>query len=272
MTRALWLPDALRAEGVHVVEHPGWQTRGKPTFEPGGVICHHTAGPARGDAPSLRTCVDGRPDLPGPLAQIVLARSGTAIVIASGKANHAGAGGWRGITGNTHMFGIEAENTGNGEPWPRAQLDAYVRCCAAIVRRLGVSADRVCGHKEWATPPGRKVDPRGIDMPSFRLQVAARLHGTPKPDANAGRPWKTFAGQGTTNLDVYNAGGLDNQVSQVQILLGHPVTGRYERVDVEAVSALKRAAKWRDDFGRPETSSSVGGRFITALRALAGAT
>ena len=118
MPRAPWLADALRAEGVKVVEEPGWRDRGSATFNPKGVICHHTAGPAKGDAPSLGVCINGRPGLPGPLCQIVLARSGTAHVIASGRANHAGLGGWRGLEGNTSVFGIEAENTGLGEPWP----------------------------------------------------------------------------------------------------------------------------------------------------------
>jgi hypothetical protein len=72
MPRALWIADALRAEGVTVVEEPGWRERGSATFMPKGVICHHTAGPARGDAPSLHTCIHGRSDLPGPLCQIVL--------------------------------------------------------------------------------------------------------------------------------------------------------------------------------------------------------
>ena len=45
MARALWLADALRAEGVNVVEEPGWRDRGSATFNPKGVICHHTAGP-----------------------------------------------------------------------------------------------------------------------------------------------------------------------------------------------------------------------------------
>lgn len=177
MTRALWLADALRAEGVTVVEEPGWRDRGNPTFSPKGVICHHTAGPARGDAPSLGTCINGRPGLPGPLCQIVLARSGTAHVIASGRANHAGAGGWRGLTGNTSVFGIEAENTGLGEPWPQVQYDAYVRVVAALCRRGGIPTGMVCAHREWA--PGRKVDPAGIDMDAFRAAVAARLAGRP---------------------------------------------------------------------------------------------
>ncbi len=173
MTRALWLADALRAEGVTVVEEPGWRDRGNPTFSPKGVICHHTAGPARGDAPSLGTCINGRPGLPGPLCQIVLARSGTAHVIASGRANHAGAGGWRGLTGNTSVFGIEAENTGLGEPWPQVQYDAYVRVVAALCRRGGIPTGMVCAHREWA--PTRKIDPRGIDMTDFRHHVADRL-------------------------------------------------------------------------------------------------
>ena len=179
MTRALDLPAALRDEGVTVQLHPGWDTRGSSTFTPGGVVCHHTAGPAHGNAPSLRVCVDGRPDVPGPLANVVLARDGTAIVIASGRANHAGRGSWRLITGNSLMFGIEAENTGLGEPWPSVQLDAYVRCCAAMARRWRFPVEMVCAHREWA--PGRKIDPTGIDMDDFRARVATRLGRTPTP-------------------------------------------------------------------------------------------
>lgn len=183
MPRALWLADALRAEGVKVAEHPGWRDRGSATFAPKGVICHHTAGPARGDAPSLGTCVNGRPGLPGPLCQIVLARSGTAIVIASGRANHAGAGGWRGLTGNTSVLGIEAENTGQGEPWPDAQYDAYVRIVAALCRHAAIPVGMVCGHKEWA--PRRKIDPKGIDMVRFRADVVARLGPVSPPPTSA---------------------------------------------------------------------------------------
>lgn len=179
MPRALWLADALRAEGVKVVEAAGWRDRGSATFSPKGVICHHTAGPKRGDAPSLGVCINGRPGLPGPLCQIVLARSGTAHVIASGRANHAGLGGWRGLEGNTSVFGIEAENTGAGEPWPPVQYDAYVRCVAALCRRGQIPVGMVCGHKEWA--PKRKIDPKGIDMTRFRADVLARLGNVSPP-------------------------------------------------------------------------------------------
>ena len=182
MGRVLWLPDALRDEGVTVVEHPGWQTRGNATFAPRGVVCHHTGGPAHGDAPSLGTCVAGRSDVPGPLCHVVLARSGRAIVIASGRANHAGKGGWRGLVGNTAVFGIEAEHTGNPrDPWPAAQIDAYHRVVAAMCRGgAGVApipTSMICAHRERA--PGRKPDPVGIDMNAFRSTVADLLSHPP---------------------------------------------------------------------------------------------
>jgi hypothetical protein len=169
-----WLADVLRDAGVTVVEHDGWKTRGASTIKPKGIVCHHTAGPARGDAPSLNVCINGRSDLPGPLCHIVLARSGTAHVIAAGRANHAGIGGWHGLVGNSSVIGIEAENTGRGEPWPAVQVASYVTICAAICRHLGLGAEMVCGHKEW-TP--RKIDPYGIEMKDFRKRVAAQLKG-----------------------------------------------------------------------------------------------
>lgn len=175
MSRALWLPEKLRAFGVTVREHPGWQTRGGEPFTPKVVIAHHTANPNKADAPSLKLVVNGRSDLPGPLCQVLLSRSGIAYVVASGKANHAGAGSWKGISGNTAALGIEAENDGVGEPWSAAQLAAYDRTCAAMLDGIGRSADFLCGHKEWA--PTRKVDPRGIDMGPMRARVAALLKG-----------------------------------------------------------------------------------------------
>ncbi len=170
MARAFWLADRCRLFGLQVVEVDGWQTRGKEPFNPQGVVCHHTAGPATGDMPTLRILVNGRSDLPGPLCNVGLARSGAVYVIASGRANHAGSGGWKALTGNSSVFGIEAENTGT-EPWPEAQANAYHRLAAALISGQGVGSDAalVCSHKEWA--PTRKVDPHGIDMKSFRTST-----------------------------------------------------------------------------------------------------
>lgn len=170
MARQLWIPYLLTEFGVKTAQVPGWQTRGSESFYPKGVVCHHTASNANGgDTPALKIVTYGRSDLPGPLAQILLARSGTAHIVAAGRANHAGSGGYHGLSGNSSVFGIEAENNGIGEPWPHIQLEAYSRICAALCWHMGRGAEWICGHKEWA--PRRKIDPRGIDMNWFRVHV-----------------------------------------------------------------------------------------------------
>jgi len=176
MPHALWLADVAASTGCVVAEYPDWETRGSFTFSPGGVVWHHTATPAssKGDYPTLNLIVNGRSDLPGPLANYGLGRSGTIYVIAAGKANHAGSGGWKGLVGNASVIGIEAEHPGTkGTPWPAEQLDAYRRLTAAICLELGVGADMVCGHKEWA--PTRKIDPIDLNMTSERAAVAALM-------------------------------------------------------------------------------------------------
>src|SRR4051794_27978188 len=174
-----WLADTLRSANLPVVEVHGWLRRGVGDLtSPRGVICHHTAGPLAGNAPSLNTVIHGRTGLPGPLAQLLLARNGTYYVVAAGRANHAGAGAWQGITsGNASFIGIEAENTGHttgpkSDPWPTVQMNAYRWGVAAILGRIGAGPSMCCGHREYALPPGRKPDPT-FDMDQFRLDVEA---------------------------------------------------------------------------------------------------
>jgi hypothetical protein len=169
-----WLPAVLEKAGLKVAEVPDWRTRGR--MEMGtvrGVMVHHTAGSPRGNMPTLDLLVKGRPDLPGPLAQLGLGRDGTFYVVAAGKCNHAGAGAWRGVTtGNTSFIGIEAENTGlPDDNWPTIQRDALSRGAAAILAHIMSDATMACGHKEYALPRGRKDDPL-FSMPEFREEVA----------------------------------------------------------------------------------------------------
>lgn len=184
MTYSLtWLPETLRAAGLNVVEQIGWETRGRGDMgDVKGVLCHHTAGPPRGENPDLSIIINGRPDLAGPLAQLSLGRSGTYYMIAAGRANHAGAGAWQCVmTGNSSFIGIEAENTGlPGDPWPEAQMDAYARGVAAILKHIGAPVIMCAGHKEYALPKGRKSDP-DFDMNIFRQRVAAIMHEAPAP-------------------------------------------------------------------------------------------
>jgi peptidoglycan hydrolase-like protein with peptidoglycan-binding domain len=178
-----WLPDVLFKAGLKVAPVNGWEFRGISDIgEIFGVICHHTAGPRQLNMPSLKTIIEGRPDLSGPLAQLGLGRDGTFYVIAAGKCNHAGAGIWNGVSaGNSHFIGIEAENTGgDDDPWPEVQIDAYRRGIAAILGHVGRGAEWCAGHKEFALPSGRKHDPT-FDMAEFRLGISEILAGTAPP-------------------------------------------------------------------------------------------
>jgi hypothetical protein len=176
----LGLPAALRRFGLTVELVPGWETRGSSTFSPRGAVAHWTAGP-RGTTkrPSLNIVVNGRPGLPGPLANVYLDRNGIAVVCAAGRANHAGVGGWRGLTANSQVFGTEAECGGDGD-WTPAQRRAYPLVNAAYCSLGGFDHSMVCGHSEWA--PTRKIDIRDWPMNLMRAQVAALLASPPGED------------------------------------------------------------------------------------------
>lgn len=230
-----WLPEVLEAAGLKVAETPGWRTRGRA--EMGvvrGVMCHHTATAAPGNMPSLNLLINGRSDLAGPLAQLGLGRDGTFYVIAAGRANHAGAGRWEGVTtGNSSFIGIEAENSGKpGEPWPEVQVDAYERGVAAILRKIGAGANMCCGHKEYALPKGRKPDP-SFDMAPFRAAVADLVAGkTPKPPIPA-------ADEGAR--PTVRRGDKSDWVKKIQTAVGAlPVDGDFGPGTEARVRALQR--------------------------------
>jgi hypothetical protein len=176
------IAERLRGFGLSVVEVAGWQERGSTSFDPRGSVHHHTAGAAAGNVPSLKVCVDGRSDLPGPLCNVLIARDNTCFVIASGRANHAGRGSWKGLSGNSSVWGVEHENVGTGaEPWRPDQVDTAARVHAALISGRATAA-MVCQHREWA--PGRKVDAFHVDGDGFRAQVDSALQGrAPTPEA-----------------------------------------------------------------------------------------
>ncbi|GAB0103398.1 peptidoglycan-binding domain-containing protein [Nocardia sp. JMUB6875] len=176
----IWLADVLRAAGLRVIEHDGWRDRGHGDFaDLRGVLCHHTAG---GGTDDWRIVQYGRPDLEGPLAQLVLERDGTYRVIAAGVCWHAGRGSWPGWptnNANYHVIGIEAVSRGDGTDWTPAQLDAYKRGCAAILRRIDRTAADCVAHREYSSEG--KIDPAGIDMDAFRRDVQAFIDGEDAP-------------------------------------------------------------------------------------------
>ncbi|NYI04931.1 N-acetylmuramoyl-L-alanine amidase [Allostreptomyces psammosilenae] len=186
--------DALRAEGIDVVEVGDWTSHNRDAQGPWGpvygVMIHHTA--TSGTDATVALCRDGTSSLPGPLCHGVVAKDGRVHLVGYGRANHAGAGDpdvlnaviaesdlpaddESGADGNAHFYGFECENLGDGEdPWPAEQLDAIERAAAAVCRAHGWGAGSVIGHLEWQ--PG-KIDPRGFAMSDMRERVAGRLDG-----------------------------------------------------------------------------------------------
>lgn len=197
------LPAHLRKWGLVVKEVPGWQTRSANStlFSPIAVIAHHTAGPATGNAPTLEYITKNN------LSQFVLGRDGTVFINSGNRQNHGGMGGpLAGIpkdAANRYSWGIEAENTGRGEAWSKAQLDAYYRLAAALCDMMGKPASAVIAHKEWA--PTRKIDPAGINMNDFRSKVAALLKAGPKGNLVVGDPILGLGDEGSKVSDIQRA-------------------------------------------------------------------
>ncbi|MFE4658369.1 N-acetylmuramoyl-L-alanine amidase [Streptomyces hydrogenans] len=186
------LVTALAAEGVRLVEHRSWRTHNrnhKGAWGPvHGVYIHHTAGVST-HMPDI--CYDGYDELPGPVCHGMLAKSARLYLVGHGRANHAGGiaanaydaavnespdhprpDAAEPIDGNSHFYGLEIENKGDGtDPFPAEQYDQAVRWAAAHCRFHGWTANSVIGHKEATR---RKTDP-AFSMAQFRAAVDERL-------------------------------------------------------------------------------------------------
>jgi N-acetylmuramoyl-L-alanine amidase len=179
--RATWLGDVLRDAGLTVRSYTGWETRGRNDFTPRGIILHHTV--TKPTTPDLIIdkflATTGSSTTPAPLCNYSTNRDGSISLIAAGTANHGGTGRWLGVTGNKNFFGDEMKNLGTpAEPWNPKQLESARIAAAAIMAHLGFdNAAFVCGHKEYATPAGRKSDPHTLDMNAIRLIVTAKMNG-----------------------------------------------------------------------------------------------
>lgn len=261
------MADPLLAD-IEVVWEPGWAGRGRPTaFKPQGCVIHHTATSrrAKGDYPSLGIVRDGRSDLPGPLSQFGLGRSGAVYVIAAGTSNHAGPGGWNGLSGNSTVWGVEAENDGIGEPWSAEALDAYPRLVAALARHTPFDPSMVSCHREWSE---YKIDPTGIDGDEFRAQVSALLSG-PAPSKEdqlfspspirclhlvSGHSGLLLTSGGDTHGSVVTQQPADGSLNQRWQIVGH------ENGEVSFVNRAGDLALDRPDY------STEAGTFLQVAR------
>ncbi len=177
---ALYLTDlnvALRNGGIEVWESPGWRQRGHGGLAgpPRGVLIHHTAGGGPND---WKIVQNGRSDLPGPLAQMTLERNGSVRLLAAGQCWHSGNGthpGVGGAVGNGRLIGIEGVSRGVGNDWTPEQRRIYPKVAAALCRHYKLPPSAVVGHKEYATPRGRKIDPDAWVMDDFRAETARNM-------------------------------------------------------------------------------------------------
>lgn len=184
---------ALRAAGLEVVVITGWLARGRPgSFAPVGVLNHHTGASARGWtrlkelAYAKWMFLTGRPDLPPPLCQIALGRSGVVYIGAAGRANHAGSARASGSVaagdGNTLYVGIEWMLSGK-EPIPDEMMSAGVTLNAVLTeKQTQTSVQTISAHYQTSVTGKWDIgDPNGVnyngakvlDMGKFRSRVAA---------------------------------------------------------------------------------------------------
>ena len=190
-------------------EIDGWRTRGRDsftglTFGPVfGCVAHHTGDDAP-DTADRNVIINGRSDLPGPLAQFGLNDDGVIDVISINRCNHAGGGdprvleavkaesygdyppathehqGSPGATdGNDCFYGVETYYSG-GKASTAAAYKTLVLLWAAVCDFHGWSAKSVIGHKEWSD---WKSDPGHVDMKVLRADVQKALDAAhaPKP-------------------------------------------------------------------------------------------
>lgn len=113
---------------------------------------------------------------------IMVGRSGTvfSLVHPLYRAWHCGVSELDGVPDvNDYSVGVCLSNRNDGEPYPPAQVMEAADVCVALCKHYGITTDRIVTHAAVARPVGRKTDPKGLDMSSFRGTVNALLGRRP---------------------------------------------------------------------------------------------
>lgn len=103
----------------------------------------------------------------------------TQFVETDRAAFHAGESSWEGRA-RCNDFSVGIELIGDGSrPYTDRQYAALARLCRDLMRvHPGIAPERIVGHSDVATPPGRKSDPG----PSFDwMRLRALLEGLTRP-------------------------------------------------------------------------------------------
>jgi len=237
---------SLKAAGLNVETVDGWQVRAASSysFEPVGIMLHHTASNAQsGNMPCRNLIINGRRDLKGPLSQFLVGRNGDVLLVAGKRCNHAGRGMAGRIeqlladveppdygqglydapkpgayrSGNKHFVGVECEADGVGERWSDELIEATVTACAVLcILHDWNPLTRILMHREWTS---RKVDP-DLRIPWRKLINDAVTTGDFElPEQAAPLP--------TPKTRTLRKGDIGPDVAAIQKVLGITADGHF---------------------------------------------
>jgi N-acetylmuramoyl-L-alanine amidase len=234
----------MKDSGLTVKASTGWEGRGRSSsVNYWAVLAHHTAAENDNDA----LLINGRSDVPGPLCNWALHENGDWVLIASGRANHAG----EGTLPSSESYGIEATGPQDypDKYGPSAfpqNYQSYELGVACILAVMGQDTGDLFGHKETARPIGRKIDPY-FSMDSFRTGVKAEDPGRPEADMDSTEHrwlreiYQALQAEGTAgdvvkSMEILFARvrKLEDGLDLVCEHLGVP----FDQVDVEAIPGL----------------------------------
>ena len=253
---------ALKTAGLNVEALDGWQMRAASSysFEPVGIMLHHTASNAQsGNMPCRNLIINGRRDLKGPLSQFLIGRNGDILLVAGKRCNHAGRGMAGRIeqlladveppdygqglydapkpgayrSGNKHFVGIECEANGVGERWSDQLIEATVTACAVLcILHDWNPLTRILMHREWTS---RKVDP-DLRIPWRKLiSDAVETGGFDIPEQAAPLP--------PVKPRTLRKGDIGPDVAAIQKVLGITADGHFGPVTESYVLAFQRKQK-----------------------------
>lgn len=171
MTAAILL-TSLNSAGLHVVEQPGWRTRGnrwKINGKPEGVMQHHTAPP---NPYPIKKLYGVRIK-----ANMATHENGTLYLIAYKACNYSSGRGMKSVltenvrksiapthnarkrglkSGNRHFWNYENSHPGDGSSIPQIQLDTIIESTRIVLNHFELDPEQVISHAEWTR---RKIDP-----------------------------------------------------------------------------------------------------------------
>jgi N-acetylmuramoyl-L-alanine amidase len=180
------------------------------------------------------------------------------LVAEDRRAYHAGLSSWAGTTDiNSRSIGIEIGNPGHDfgcPPFPDRQIAAVIALCRDIVARHGIKPADVLAHSDVA--PGRKRDP-GEMFPWRRLAAAGiGLWVEPSPVV-AGDALRL----GDSGQDV-----RDLQAALAEYGYGVAVTGQFDQITADVVTAFQRHFRPAKIDGRADSSTIATLRKLMAAR------